>query len=147
MGAVTEHILAAMNRVSVEEIDLGDIERLIGLGTAIKDGDTTVDEAFPAPSVATVAQEAARAALAKSQSQSKATQATTVPTGEPKPTAELIHEVRTLGKEVYGFDWATESTSLARYASQGAVNIIEDLNAAELGTVKAKLLQKEGIAP
>ena len=47
MGATQERILAALGRSEVEAITLEDIERLIGNYTAIKDGQTTVDEAFP----------------------------------------------------------------------------------------------------
>jgi hypothetical protein len=47
MGATQERILLALGRQEVEAITLEDIERLIGNYTAIKDGQTTVDEAFP----------------------------------------------------------------------------------------------------
>lgn len=49
MGATMEHILAALGRTDVETITAEDLEKLIGIGTAIKDGQTTVDEAFPEP--------------------------------------------------------------------------------------------------
>ena len=47
MGATQERILAALGRAEVEAITLDDLERLIGNFTAIKDGSTTVDDAFP----------------------------------------------------------------------------------------------------
>ncbi len=47
MGADNPRILLTLGRTSIDTIDLGDLEVLIGLGTAIKDGDTSVDEAFP----------------------------------------------------------------------------------------------------
>lgn len=47
MGATMERILAALGRTDLETITAEDLEKLIGLGTAIKDGQTTVDEAFP----------------------------------------------------------------------------------------------------
>jgi hypothetical protein len=47
MGATQERILAALGRSEVEAITLEDLERLIGNFTAIKDGSTSVDEAFP----------------------------------------------------------------------------------------------------
>ncbi len=46
-GLVEERILAVLNRKSIEEVTFEDVAVLIGLGTAIKDGDTTVEEAFP----------------------------------------------------------------------------------------------------
>lgn len=48
-----EEILSAIGKASVDHIDADDLVVLIGIGTAIKDGDTTVDQAFkkakPAP--------------------------------------------------------------------------------------------------
>lgn len=46
MQVDTPRILEKLGKSSVENIGLEDLEILIGLGTAIKDGDTTVDEAF-----------------------------------------------------------------------------------------------------
>jgi hypothetical protein len=47
MGVTKERILGLLNKKAVEEIDLADLETLVGLFTAIKDGQTTIDEAFP----------------------------------------------------------------------------------------------------
>lgn len=54
MGVQKDKILAALQREfqdrqfnGVEDIDLAAIEKLIGIGTAIKDGDMSVDDAFP----------------------------------------------------------------------------------------------------
>lgn len=47
MEVDTPRILARLGRACVEDITLEDLEALIGAGTAIKDGDTSVDEAFP----------------------------------------------------------------------------------------------------
>lgn len=47
MEVMTPRILARLGRSSVEDITLEDLEVLIGAGTAIKDGDTSVDDAFP----------------------------------------------------------------------------------------------------
>jgi len=46
-GLVEERILSVLNRRNVDEVTFDDVAALIGLGTAIKDGDTTVEEAFP----------------------------------------------------------------------------------------------------
>ena len=46
-GVVEERILHVLGRKSVDEVTFNDVAILIGLGTAIKDGDTTVEEAFP----------------------------------------------------------------------------------------------------
>ncbi len=47
MGATQERILAALGRAEVEAITIEDIERLLGNFTAIKDGQVSVDDAFP----------------------------------------------------------------------------------------------------
>ena len=46
MGVQKDKILALLNKRSVDDIDLADLETLFGLHTAIKDGQTTIDEAF-----------------------------------------------------------------------------------------------------
>lgn len=48
MGISKDRILAKLEKKSVEEIGLEDLETLIGLYTALRDGELTVDEAFPA---------------------------------------------------------------------------------------------------
>lgn len=48
MGVKPEQICAAVDKPSVEDITIDDLATLVGLSTAIKEGDTTVDEAFPA---------------------------------------------------------------------------------------------------
>jgi len=52
MGVPKERVLAVLEKSTVEDIDLAGLETLIGIHTAIKDGDSTVDEAFP-PQLAT----------------------------------------------------------------------------------------------
>ncbi len=46
-GVTEERVLAVLNRKSVDEVTFDDVAKLIGLGTAIKDGETTVEDAFP----------------------------------------------------------------------------------------------------
>ena len=47
MGAKDAAILAAVGAEKVEDIDLDKLEILIGLGTSIKDGEVSLEEAFP----------------------------------------------------------------------------------------------------
>jgi hypothetical protein len=47
MGAKDSAILAAVGAEKVEDIDLEKLEILIGLGTSIKDGEVSLEEAFP----------------------------------------------------------------------------------------------------
>lgn len=48
VGIPLDRVLAVLNRLSVEQITLDDLGVLTGLKSAIKEGDTSVDEAFPA---------------------------------------------------------------------------------------------------
>jgi hypothetical protein len=52
MGAKLENILRAVGASKVEDVDLSKLELLIGLGTSIKDGAATIEEAFPEPETA-----------------------------------------------------------------------------------------------
>lgn len=47
MGVRAEQVCAAVGKASVDDITVDDLATLLGLSTAIKEGDTTVDEAFP----------------------------------------------------------------------------------------------------
>lgn len=47
MGVQPPQVCAAVERESIEDITVDDLAVLKGLATAIKEGDTTVDEAFP----------------------------------------------------------------------------------------------------
>lgn len=51
MGVGIDRILAVLELKGLEDISLDHLATLHGLATAIKDGETTVDEAFPAPHV------------------------------------------------------------------------------------------------
>lgn len=55
LGITPDRVLARIGKPSVDDVDLSDIEVLIGLGTAIKDGGTTIEEAFPEPRTETPA--------------------------------------------------------------------------------------------
>jgi len=48
MGLTPDRILAVIERKAVEDVTLEDLAKLKGLATAIKDGDTDIDQAFPA---------------------------------------------------------------------------------------------------
>lgn len=46
-GVDEKRVLTVLGRKSVDEVTFDDVAMLIGLGTAIRDGDTTVEQAFP----------------------------------------------------------------------------------------------------
>jgi hypothetical protein len=47
MGVTEDRILAVVNKAKVEDIGVEEVALLIGLGTALKDGETTLEAAFP----------------------------------------------------------------------------------------------------
>jgi len=54
MGVSPEKVSARVGKASIEDVTVDDLAVLIGLSTAIKEGDTNVDEAFPTVEQATV---------------------------------------------------------------------------------------------
>lgn len=67
LGVPRERVLLRLEKRGVEDIGLEDLELLIGLGTAIKNNDTTIDEAFPvaAPAPAAPEQDGKRIKMTK----------------------------------------------------------------------------------
>ena len=47
MGVTRVKVLSRLGRGSIDDVQLSDLETLIGLYTAIKDGETTIDDVFP----------------------------------------------------------------------------------------------------
>ena len=47
LGASRERVLYALGRPNIEAVTLADLEQLVGVGTAIAQGEQTVEEAFP----------------------------------------------------------------------------------------------------
>lgn len=46
-GVTEDRILASLKRKSIDEVTFDNLAHLIGIGTAIKDGETVVEDAFP----------------------------------------------------------------------------------------------------
>lgn len=100
-GVQVEQILGAIEKVepgrklqSIEDIVDRDIEYLTGLGTAIKDGDISIEEAFPMPAKEPEAPAEGKAAFgfAKKKKEAKAAkepapEPATEPAGEPEEQA------------------------------------------------------------
>lgn len=78
LGITKEKVLAQLGKPGVEDITLDDLERMIGVFTAIKDG-KAIEEFFPAPSEAKIK---ADAALSDPPKQAKA--------DTPPPSAEPV---------------------------------------------------------
>ena len=67
IGVSTERILARLEKETIEDVGLTEIETLIGLGTAIHEDNTTIEEAFPplTPSPAPPEKDGKRISLGK----------------------------------------------------------------------------------
>lgn len=55
IGVPTERVFAKLGKAAIEDINVEDLEVLIGLGTAIKGGELPIDDAFPPPAPAPAA--------------------------------------------------------------------------------------------
>jgi hypothetical protein len=63
MGVQKERVLTKLERKAIDDVTLEDLETLIGLFTAIKDGQTNIDEAFPAQAATAPKIEAGKSSL------------------------------------------------------------------------------------
>jgi hypothetical protein len=87
-GVTPERVWKALGINGIDDIGLAELETLTGIKTAIKDGDTTIDEAFPRESVAMPTEIPGDKAKKKANKPSAATDAP-ANTGEPS-TIEKI---------------------------------------------------------
>jgi hypothetical protein len=69
LGVTADRVLARVGKTGIEDIGLDELEVLIGLGTAIKNNEQAIDDAFPAPAPPppAVAEEGRRISLRKTQ--------------------------------------------------------------------------------
>lgn len=88
MGVDSKRVLWALEKNSLEDIGLDEIQILVGLATAIKDGDATIEESFPArdpkeaaPPAPTTTGSKAEKAVAEARAKVKEA----APTEEPAP--------------------------------------------------------------
>lgn len=96
-GVPEPRVLAMLGRAGVEEVTIEDLVTLTGLRTAIRDGDTTVDEAFPVEAAESAA-EATRAKAGalkerlakKSKKESKAHSEPPEPSAGDEPASEEL---------------------------------------------------------
>lgn len=90
MGLTEARILAAVEVAKIDDVTVEKLEALIGIGTAIRDGDTTIEEAFPMRFE--VRSGAPQAAAPESQTQKQEPAKAEVPTEAPAPKAEPAPE-------------------------------------------------------
>lgn len=84
IGVPQDRVLAKLEKRGVEDIGLEDLETLIGLGTAIKNGEVRIDEVFPpvAPAPAAPSEDGKRIKMGKGKS------AASEPDPDPEPPAD-----------------------------------------------------------
>lgn len=91
-GATEERILAVLGVAGVEDIGLDELVTLKGIGTAIRDGETTTDDAFPiivkADAPEAEKPKTRRGSAAVTQAIDRATQTQEVQPSAPEPTPE-----------------------------------------------------------
>lgn len=108
MGVKPEQVLRTLEKASIEDITVDDIALLKGLSTAIKDGDTTIDEAFPIEKPATKDQEPKTAsdALADSLAHQSAAKVPTVTTDQYMKLIEVatLKECDKFSKELIAME-------------------------------------------
>lgn len=102
MGVPKERVLHKMEKKSIEEIGLAELETLIGFYNAIKEGEVRIDEAFPNLTEAKTSDLAPKmpsapptAPVAPANQQTKAE-----PVAQPQPTAVASVTCRFCGEEV-----------------------------------------------
>jgi hypothetical protein len=95
LGIDQDRLFAAIDVESVEDITLAHVEMLIGMKTAIKDGDMSIDEAFPKEQTVKVSGDAD--ALKKATPTQQTTGSGTIPSTpkqETKPEPETIETAK-----------------------------------------------------
>ncbi len=85
MGASQERILAVVGCLKVEDIGLEHLETLIGIGTALKEGDITLEEAFPAISKSEPGVNGLKERISKKKSAEKSKEDQQVPEEKTEP--------------------------------------------------------------
>lgn len=99
LGISEERVLASVARTSMEAVTLDDLMRLRGFATAIKDGETTIEEAFPDPNAKPPAtktdavKEAIAAKLAERQTPASAPE----PAAQGSPYSRYADAIRACG--------------------------------------------------
>lgn len=112
MGVPAARVLAKLEKKTVEEIGLDDLETLIGLHNAIRDNEVTIDEAFPLPKAAAPAANPpptpptppaatqTQAAATPAAQETKTAEPASTPAAAPAPTgaAETRYDITALNK-------------------------------------------------
>lgn len=142
MGVSAERICAAVNKPSLEDIGLEELATLIGLSTAIKEGDTTIDDAFPDPNKP---KDSAKPKMTTpdeltgkgKQAETKPPEGETKPTGGELATPDQIDAIEQYVAD-HGKTWAT----VAKKLGVGKVDDMTVVQASAAITEMKKILGK-----
>ena len=97
LGVTSEQVLAKVGKPSIEDIDLEALETLIGIGTAIRDGSTKIDDVFgttAAPPAPVGATEEGRRISLRGKQEPTASMPGVEPGAPPPPAADPADAVR-----------------------------------------------------
>lgn len=108
LGATNDKVFALLGVTSVEEIRLDHLVTLKGLATAIKDGETTVDDAF-APAAAAAAPTEVKRASASAPSANEQASTMRLASSDGSGTVTVLGQVHELEQESDGY-WLTLRT-------------------------------------
>lgn len=137
MGATTERVLARLELPGIDDIGLSELAMLIGFGTAIKDGDTSVDEVFPPVLKVTKPNFISGAAPAPAPaSEPQASQSTAE---DAANSLTIGDEIEKLGAALFAEGWPDARVNLFRDVTQGATQSIEGMNPVDLAQALAEL--------
>ncbi len=118
MGVQQDKVLSVLGKTHMDLVDLEDLGTLFGLHTAIKEGDMTIDEAFPSPEVKRpdMAGAAKDAKEAKDKEAKEKEDKAKEPPKEPEKTPENVVQMPAKYKEAAGY--AGEADSIAAAAAK-----------------------------
>ena len=139
MGVSLDQILVMVGRPSLEDVGLAEIELLIGVFNAIKDGDTTVEEQFP-PAVKPAKTEVNGAAVATAQPEPVKAE----PSTDRRTPLQKFFALEAQVKKQFGKDVAQDlmGTNRNAFPSKLSPDAIEAL----IAVFEAKLTPKEEVA-
>lgn len=139
MGVAKERVLSMLQKKSIEDIDLEALETMIGLYNAIKDGTTSIDDAFPEPKAVEV--------TAATAHQTNQPPVATEPKESKTPQQELADWVVTNGYTFTHFQkWGVESGNVTDADALGSFDDVDAKVAARVLKARNGLLtQLKGI--
>ena len=128
MGVNQARVLASLEKGSIEEVTISDLETLIGLHTAIKDGQTSIDDAFPTERKKTPSFAEPTAPTVKGSSQVEPPD--DIPMGDPVNVAETPQQQLSIAVSGFGCPERTFIDTFRKLSKKivGAAATIKELS-------------------